>query len=155
MGLRKGAEIGVAGGVHSESLLQNIEGCELLCVDHWGTSWSKKLESEARARLAPYNATLVKASSMEAARDVADGSLDFVYIDAAHDFDHVMEDLITWSRKVKPGGIVSGHDYDRGHRRGVIPAVNAYTRAHNIREWFLTDPPHEASFIWMKPEKRR
>jgi len=153
IGLHKGAEIGVAAGEHSEVMLQNIEGCELLCVDFWGVAWSKKLEPVARKRLAPYNATIIKATSMEAARQVPNGSLDFVYIDANHTFDYVMEDLITWSRKVRKGGIVAGHDYDRSHKRtgGLVQAVNAYTKAHRIQEWFLTDPPHQASFIWMKP----
>jgi len=154
MGLRKGAEIGVAEGVHSECMLQNIKDCELLCVDHWGVYWSRKLEQIARERLGAYsNATIIKATSMEAARDVPNGSLDFVYIDANHTFDYVMEDLITWSRKVRKGGIVAGHDYDRAHRStgGLVQAVNAYTKAHRIQEWFLTDPPHQASFIWMKP----
>ena len=82
---------------------------------------------------------------------VLDGSLDFVYIDGAHDFDNVMLDLIVWSRKVKAGGIVAGHDYDRPHKRGVVPAVDTYTRMHGIHEWFLTDQKREASFIWMKP----
>ena len=150
MGLKKGAEIGVAGGEHSEIMLQNIPDCELLCVDTWGISWSKKLEESARQRLAPYNATIVKASSVEASQDVPDGSLDFVYIDAAHDFDNVMLDLILWSRKIKKGGIVAGHDYDRPHRGGVVPAVDTYTRMHRIQEWFLTNPPHEASFFWVK-----
>lgn len=152
MGLRKGAEIGVAGGHFSEILCQNITDCELLCVDFWGTSWSKKLEHPARRRLGAYNTTLIKAKSVEAAASVPDGSLDFVYIDAAHDFDNVMLDLITWSKKVRGGGIVAGHDYDRPHRKGVVPAVNAYTKQHRISEWFLTDQKREASFIWMKPE---
>jgi len=153
MGLRKGAEIGVAKGEHSECMLQNIKDCELLCVDFWDVYWSRKLERVARKRLGKYsNATIVKATSMEAARDVPDGSLDFVYIDANHTFGYVMEDLITWSRKVRKGGIVSGHDYDRAHKStgGLVQAVNAYTKAHRIQEWFLTDPPHQASFIWMK-----
>lgn len=151
MGLTKGAEIGVAGGIHSEILCQEIKNCELLCVDTWDTSWSKKLERPAHKRLEPYNATLVKRSSMEAARDVLDESLDFVYIDAAHDFDNVMMDLIVWSGKVRSGGIVSGHDYDRPHRKGVVPAVDTYTRMHRVQEWFLTDQKREASFMWMKP----
>ena len=151
MGLRKGAEIGVAAGEHAEYMLQHIEGCELLCVDHWGTSWSKKLEGPARKRLAPYNAIIIKKTSIQASLDVPDGSLDFVYIDAAHDYDNVMLDLILWSRKVKRGGIVSGHDYDRSHRTGVVPAVNDYVRAHRITEFFITDQKREASFMWMKP----
>jgi predicted O-methyltransferase YrrM/glycosyltransferase involved in cell wall biosynthesis len=151
MGLRKGAEVGVAGGVHSEVMLQNIPDCELLCVDSWDTSWSRKLEGGARARLAPYNATIVKAHSVEAALQVPDGSLDFVYIDAAHDFDNVLLDLILWSRKVKQGGVVAGHDYDRPHKRGVVPAVDAYTKQHGIAEWFLTDQERETSFMWLRP----
>ena len=153
MGLKKGAEIGVAAGENAEVMLQTVEDCELLCVDHWGTSWSKKLEKRAYQRLAQYHdVTIHKASSMDAARAVPDKSLDFVYIDAAHDFDNVMLDLIVWSRKVKPGGIVAGHDYDRPHKRGVVPAVDTYTRVHGILEWFITDPKREASFLWMKPE---
>ena len=154
MGLHKGAEIGVAAGEHSESMLRNIKVCNLLCVDFWSTSWSRKLEAEARKRLGAYkNATIIKATSMEAARQIPDGALDFVYIDANHDFDYVMEDLITWSRKVRKGGIISGHDYDHSHSQidRVVPAVNAYVKAHRIREWFLTDPEHLASYIWMKP----
>jgi glycosyltransferase involved in cell wall biosynthesis/predicted O-methyltransferase YrrM len=151
MGLRKGAEIGVAGGQHSELMLQTIPDCELLCVDTWGTSWSKKLERPARKRLEPYGATIVKAESVDAARSVPDESLDFVYIDADHTFDHCMEDLIAWGRKVRSGGIVAGHDYDRPHKKGVVPAVDAYTKAHRIQEWFLTDQKREASYMWVKP----
>jgi glycosyltransferase involved in cell wall biosynthesis len=151
LGLKRGAEIGVAAGEHSEIMCQNIEGIELLCVDYWANRWSKKLYEPAQKRLAPYNATLVKATSMDASRDVEVGSLDFVYIDANHDFDSVMMDLILWSRKVRSGGIVAGHDYDRSHMKGVVPAVDAYTKAHGIQEWFITDQKREASFIWMKP----
>lgn len=150
MGLRNGAEIGVAGGEHAEQMLQAIPDCGLLCVDSWDVYWSRKLEAEARARLAPYNANIVKAHSAEAVCDVPDGSLDFVYIDAAHDWDNVMVDLILWSRKVRSGGIVSGHDYDRAHHRGVVPAVDEFTRRHRVTEWFITDEQRETSFIWMK-----
>jgi hypothetical protein len=45
---------------------------------------------------------------------------------------------------------VAGHDYDRPHRKGVVPAVDTYVKMHRIHEWFLTNPEHEASFIWMK-----
>lgn len=151
LGLKRGAEIGVAAAEHAQIMLDNIEGCELLCVDHWRTGWWSKLEGRARRRLADYNATILKAPSVEAAGQVENGSLDFVYVDAAHDFDNVMLDLILWSRKVRPGGIVAGHDYDGPHRRGVVAAVNIYTRMHQIGEWFLTDQKREASFFWMKP----
>lgn len=40
-----------------------------------------------------------------------DNSLDFVYIDANHTYECVYEDIELWYPKVKPGGIVAGHDY--------------------------------------------
>ena len=40
--------------------------------------------------------------------------MDFVYIDARHDYESVLEDLNAWFHKVKPGGILAGHDYADG-----------------------------------------
>ena len=149
LGLKRGAEIGVKAGEHAEVMCQNIENIELLCVDSWHTGLKGNQQRTAN-RMAPYNATLIKKISTEAARDVPDGSLDFVYIDANHNFDFVMEDLITWGRKVRPGGMIAGHDYDRAHLKGVVPAVDTYTKYHGINEWFITDQKREASFFWIK-----
>jgi beta-1,4-mannosyl-glycoprotein beta-1,4-N-acetylglucosaminyltransferase len=56
-----------------------------------------------------YNAK--RMSSVEAAETYLDNSLDFVFIDAAHDYDNVKQDIISWLPKVKKDGIISGHDY--------------------------------------------
>ncbi|NIV98148.1 class I SAM-dependent methyltransferase, partial [Candidatus Saccharibacteria bacterium] len=62
----------------------------------------------------PYkdNVEFIKKTSMEAVKQFEDYSLDFVYIDAAHDFNNIMLDLIKWVPKVKIGGAVCGHDYN-------------------------------------------
>jgi predicted O-methyltransferase YrrM len=36
---------------------------------------------------------------------------DFIFIDAAHDYESVKTDIQGWMTKVKPGGILAGHDY--------------------------------------------
>lgn len=155
LGFRKGAEIGVRDGAFSKELCHRNPGVELLCVDLWGAyyhfddQYGENNYDEAVKRLSEYKATLVKATSIEAAHNVEDGSLDFVYIDADHRFDWVMEDIITWSRKVRPGGMVAGHDYYRFRNAGVVQAVDIYTQMHGIDEWFITDEK-EASFFWAK-----
>ena len=50
-------------------------------------------------------------------------SLDFVFIDAGHMYEEVKEDISLWLPKVKPGGVISGHDYSNKWP-GVAAAVN-------------------------------
>lgn len=57
------------------------------------------------------NIVKIKKTSLEAARDFKDRSLDAVYIDAEHDEDSVREDIKTWRSKIKFGGFLCGHDF--------------------------------------------
>ncbi len=50
----------------------------------------------------------------EAAKLVPDNSLDYIYVDARHDYCGVREDLRTWWPKLRMGGIFAGHDYLSG-----------------------------------------
>lgn len=40
-----------------------------------------------------------------------DASLDFVYIDGSHEYEHVLADIEAWLPKVKKGGMLAGDDY--------------------------------------------
>ena len=62
-------------------------------------------------------------TSLEAAATYEDESLDAVYIDAAHDYESVKADIAAWGPKIKPNGILAGHDYRNGFP-GVDRAVD-------------------------------
>jgi predicted O-methyltransferase YrrM len=160
LGFTKGAEIGVAEGHYSLVLCQTIPNLKLSCVDLWDTYYrgTTKLKDkimqdwaleQAHEKLDKYNPKFIRKSSMDAVKDFEDNSLDFVYIDGDHSFDFVMQDIIEWSKKVKPGGIVSLHDYYRFRGAGVVNAVDAYIAAHQIHEWFLDDQ-RETGVFWVK-----
>jgi len=53
----------------------------------------------------------VRLTSGEAAATYKDNSLDFVFIDANHVYEAVIDDLSAWFKKVKIGGFIGGHDY--------------------------------------------
>ena len=153
-----GAEVGVESGIFSEVLLKKNPGLKLFCIDSWKfyegyNNWSderfEKDYKKAINRLKPYNAVLIKKFSMDAVKDFDDNSLDFVYIDGNHSFQHVVNDICEWTKKVKKGGIVGGHDYIKiRHRKGkdgkrepmnfnVVEAVTRYIISNNIRPLFL------------------
>jgi len=137
LGFTSGAEIGVCSGRYSEILCQSMLGLQLLAIDSWANIRNiEKEEEKARKKLATYNVVIIKSRSMDAVKDVQDNSLDFVFIDAGHDYDSVKGDVAEWSKKVKVGGIVSGHDYyvfPNSGNRGVIDAVDEYVKTHNLK----------------------
>lgn len=145
-GFTEGAEVGVFTGYFSEVMFQHIPALHLYCVDIWGEGKYKRAEEECLERLKPYNATIIKKYSVEAAKDVEDGSLDFVYIDAAHDYDNVKIDINAWAPKVRVGGIISGDDayeFPSG-KGGVLRAATEYASQHHFNlkftDWDIENP---------------
>lgn len=95
------------------------------------------------------SATLMRTTGIQATTHFQDQELDFVYIDGDHSYDFVSKDIKAWWPKIKPGGILSGHDYttgnpQKGHVYGVIQAVNEFVKAHNL-DLCIT---HEAYATW-------
>jgi predicted O-methyltransferase YrrM len=159
LGFKEGAEIGVAQGGHSELLCKNNPGVKLHAIDVWESygeyrEYGNRIRAYyqmARKRLKPYNVNIIKKFSMDAVKDFKDNSLDFVFIDGAHDFKSVAMDICEWSKKVRIGGIVYGHDYRKWwpgesrypvHVKGV---VDGYTKSHNISPWFAFTGKHPIS----------
>lgn len=77
--------------------------------------------------------TPIKEISWEAAKLYSDNSLDFVFIDAGHDYDSVIKDIKSWYPKVKIGGVIAGHDYTQP-TCGVKKAVDEFFNNKNIKQ---------------------
>jgi hypothetical protein len=66
-----------------------------------------------------------------------------------------MEDIIEWSKIVRPGGIVSGHDFVKNDNRhkvkfDTIEATTIYTAVHQIKPWFVFGGERSATWFWVK-----
>ena len=68
--------------------------------------------------------TLIISDSLSASRLFAARSLEWVHLDARHDYASVKADIEAWLPKVKPGGWLSGDDYDETKWPEVVKAVN-------------------------------
>lgn len=67
--------------------------------------------------------SLLIADSVSASRLFTNASLDWVHLDAQHDYANVKADIQAWLPKVKLGGWLSGDDYDETKWPGVVNAV--------------------------------
>lgn len=91
---------------------------------------------------------LMEKSSLEACKEFGDESVDLVFIDADHRYSAVKEDIKCWYKKLKPGGVLCGHDYDgdqfddayleidshKNRHHGVIKAFNLFLASKGIKE---------------------
>jgi len=68
---------------------------------------------------------LLITDSMAASQLWGDQTLDWVHLDARHDFHNLTADITAWLPKVRPGGWLTGDDYDLEKWPEVISAVNA------------------------------
>lgn len=132
------AEIGCYIGESTERFLMRPEIDTIICVDIWSDKFYKRhhdyaeddlkgtnsIESKFDDLLLRYPGRIkkIKDTSVNAAKTVKDLSLDIIYIDAAHDYNSVLEDKNAWFKKTRIGGVFGGHDYI-GYI-GVYNAVN-------------------------------
>lgn len=119
-GWRRGVELGVGSGLLMRRLLG--AGIEMVGVD-LGRREDRRFMQEEIAREFPEACRMLWMPTAEAADLVEDGWADFVFIDAAHSYDAVRDDIARWQSKVRAGGWFGGHDYHSAHS-GVIRAVD-------------------------------
>ena len=180
LGFTNGCEVGVEKGKNAQDMFEYIPNLKLYAVDpykqhpqysskaasiasHWDENYLAGIKKQAQKRMEGKNAIIIEKFSEDAVKDIPDNCLDFVYIDGDHSYDSVMQDIILWGRKVRKGGIISGHDfyYDNnkeGRKAKVTQAVSDYTNVHHI-EFYITDEDRyvkkgdtSPSWLWVKTE---
>jgi len=129
-----GAELGVANGRTFLFVLETCPQLTLIGVDLWEEqlvndgpeTWENwphdKNEKNVRevAKKFGDRAIIIKDWTIEAAKQVEDESLDFIFIDADHSSEAVRNDIITWTTKVKSSGWILGHDINWPTVKGVV-----------------------------------
>lgn len=150
----RGAEIGVFTGHLSALLLSARPDLHLTMVDSWegngaayvdpanSPDWHAHLSQSRQDNylrtaismtdFADDRRLLLRGRSLDAVSEIADASLDFVFLDADHSAEGLTADLAAWARKVKPGGLLCGHDYGNPMFPAVEPTVLAYGKDRAI-----------------------
>jgi predicted O-methyltransferase YrrM len=113
---------------HLAKQLKDREGATVWAVDYWDdgpdTAATAYLPEDSPSLYAIYNRNLeiagvrhmvrdIKGCTWDSARLFEDESVDFIYVDADHSEASVLRDIELWWPKLKPTGIMAGHDYNR------------------------------------------
>lgn len=139
-------EIGVFKADHVVSMFENLNIKKIYLIDPYEKyteysedEWCKDVydaKTIAHRLLRKYKDKIVwiEKYSDEALLDIKD-KLDFLYIDGNHYHPYVDNDIKNYSKLVKDGGIISGHDYDNAWI-DVIRAVNKFSESTNKKVSF-------------------
>mmetsp|Transcript_83113 Transcript_83113/g.258110 ORF Transcript_83113/g.258110 Transcript_83113/m.258110 type:complete len:415 (+) Transcript_83113:256-1500(+) len=157
------AEVGVFEARTSVALLRRFPSLHTLLVDPYHLHSdspdshyqqldefyvsSRDIFMTAGERTSPYRkrATFMVQESAEAARWVAPGSLDLVFIDGDHRFESVTLDIQAWWPCVRAGGVIAGHDFSVTFP-GVVEAAVKFALSVGLRLrlapeiWWVTKP---------------
>lgn len=156
----KVAEIGVEYGGFTDLYFNDYY--EIHLIDMWQTEGNDyyfsqrhgQVEEGYKKILSKYsnkkNVNIVKMKSTDASFLYDDNYFDWIYIDADHSYESVLEDIKKWYPKLKKGGIISGHDFDPSiddvnyHKYGVEKAVREFfgdkfklTSETNYKSWYV------------------
>jgi predicted O-methyltransferase YrrM len=106
-----GCHVGRSSSFMAVEIINSGKDIRLDCVDWWN---DEAVFNEFKNNIEPvkHRINIVKEISWDAAKLYEDGVLDFVFIDASHDFRSVYKDIKAWKPKVRIGGILAGHDYN-------------------------------------------
>lgn len=129
-------EIGVFQGRSTSALC--IGGNRVIAIDSFAGTGKKDIDEEyykvpnyeliARKNLAEFlgnNLTMIKGFSswprvIELVRELTGGVIDFLFIDGDHDFIETSQDIMNYGSMIRPGGIISGHDFHLPSVRSVV-----------------------------------
>ena len=149
-----GIELGVFKGEFSADILRVAKPKELHLVDAWWTEWGdnypdwgdytdfgrlgtkEAYEQTLQAVAAERGSSKVLVhvgDDVAYLEDLADGYLDWSYLDSSHEYEHTKQELEVLRRKTKPNGIITGHDWqeDPTHmHHGVLRAVTEFCATH-------------------------
>ena len=161
------AEIGVRQGAFSNEILSHCPLRRLYLIDAWKAYEDFKdpctqeqhdaffMETKRMASHHGNRAIIIRGFSERVALNNFEiPKLDGVYIDGNHSKEAAKRDLIVWSKRLKPDGVLMGHDYTdqplaKEYEIQVIEAVTEFCEEYG---WVLTHLTDE-SFASFRLEK--
>lgn len=165
LGFKTFVEVGCKEGRTTGFILKHVPDSRVIAIDPWMqqeasadptketyAAWDfSKIEAEFWANVGEHReqCQMLRMTSERAAETFAETGLnvdgtDLVFIDALHDYEHVMQDISLWWPRVRSGGVLAGHDFNHkwpGVERAVADHFNLADVGVGFDSvWFVVKP---------------
>jgi len=161
------AEVGVAYGDFSRAIINTLKPSKFYSIDlfnngpgreFWGykhfeeTNLGQKeyIEQKFKQEINAGSFFLRQGFSWEVLETFEDSYFDYIYLDAAHDYENVKKDIQVIIHKIKNGGIVQFNDYT-SIAPGEIPWDSCYYGVRRAVDELLINGKHEILFFCLEP----
>ena len=146
-------ECGVMTGANARQMLDNLNVHEMFLVDFWSVNYRPNaIESLVKAcdefKENDGVVHIIKMHSQIAACKL-DIKADFIYLDSSHDPEYLYEEMCLWWKRLKAGGILSGHDYDLGQPTSVKAAVERFCEKNDLCHTYTGNNDNETVGDWI------
>lgn len=152
----------------SDKIVDSKKDLKLICIDTFKGTQNEELHLQIVGGDSIYqdfynnvensNLTVIKENSHEASKLFNNGSINYLMIDGDHSYDGVKRDIQDYFYKVKPGGIISGDDYQafEGVRKAVDEFfVGADIKTSNNLHWYYKMPKIQVIHMSTLPKQKR
>ncbi len=159
-----GSYLGLSSCVMAQALIDSQNhGARIYCIDDWmdADAYFKQTGGKGNAFDA-FRSNLQRAGvdklihikkmkSSDAAADFLNETADLIFLDGDHSFGGCYTDLNAWYSKLKPNGILIGHDYANCFE-GIPKAVKKFVKENQLHSSFKAPPNHSSIFEIRKPQ---
>lgn len=138
------AEIGVDKGEFSEKIMDITSPTKLHLIDNWNCEryhegLKKDVEAKFGKEITSDKIEINFGLSTDVANAFSDDYFDWIYIDTDHTYKTTLSELRLYAAKIKPGGIIAGHDFMPGNITGIVlyGVTQAVKQFCNEENWEL------------------
>ena len=102
------------------------------------TLWFKRhiFENIQKSELEDY-VTLIDKPSHEASKEIEDNSVRLIFIDGDHSREGVLNDIISYKKKLKKNSIIVFDDYNQEKFPELVDVVNEFVSKEKIRRKYI------------------
>lgn len=144
-------EVGVAAGANAKRIFESLNVQKIFLIDSWKPEYNPECYDwliRACKEFEGYTGktVMIRHDAIASAELFQNRTIDYLYLDDNHAPSHVYREIVAYFPKVRPGGIIAGHDWADNDRASA--AVKQFCKEQNLQYYFAQNDGEEVADWW-------